>query len=51
MEIKELKERATIFLKNDCKICIKDIYNNFYFAKIMAINKDWLYVSNFSGNR
>ena len=51
MEIKEIKERAIIFLTNDIKIFIKDIYDNFYFAQIKEINKDWLYVSNFAGNR
>lgn len=47
----ELKKRAEIFLKNDIRIFIKDIYDNFYFCEIKEINKDWILVWNFAGQR
>lgn len=51
MEITELTKRAEIFLKNDMQVFIKDCYDNFYFAEILIIGKDWIYVYNFKGNR
>lgn len=51
MEVMELKKRAEIFLKNDIRIFIKDIYDNFYFCEIKEINKDWILVWNFAGQR
>ena len=51
MEIKDLKERARIFLKNDIKVFIKDIYNNFYFCEIKEIWNEFLIVKNFAGSR
>ena len=51
MEIKELKERAKIFLNNKIKIFVKDIYDNFYFCEIKEISGEFLIVSNFAGSR
>ena len=51
MEIKDLKERARIFVKNGIRVFVKDIYNNFYFCEIKEIKDEFLIVRNFAGSR
>lgn len=45
------RERARIFLRNNIKVFIKDIYENYHFCQIKEINQDWLIVEGFEGNR
>ena len=51
MDRDTFKERARIFLKNDIKVFIKDVYDNFHFCIVKEINEDWIIVYNFKGNR
>lgn len=51
MEIKEVQKRVEIFFNNDIRVFIRDIYNNFFFCEIREINKEWVVVYNFKGNR
>ena len=44
-------ERAEIFLRNDIKTFIKDVYGNYHFCFIKEIAKEWIIVKNFEGNR
>lgn len=50
-KIIRLKEKAKIFLNNNIKTFIKDIYNNYYFCYIKEIYSDWIIVENFKGQR
>jgi len=50
-KIKRVKEKAKIFLKNNIKAFVKDIYKNYYFCEIKEIKKDWVILKDFKGNR
>jgi len=46
-----ITEKARIFLKNDLRAFIKDIYDNYHFCKIKEVMEDWLVVEHFKGKR
>ena len=50
-KIERLKGKAEIFLKNNTKVFIIDITNNYYFCDINSIDEDYIYVKNFAGKR
>lgn len=50
-KIERLRVKAEYFLKEDKRVFIKDIYDNFHFADILLIGEDWIYVQHFSGRR
>jgi hypothetical protein len=50
-KIARLKLKAELFLKEDIKAFIRDVYDNYYFCNIVLINEDWLYVQFFKGQR
>ena len=51
-KIERLKLKADLFLKENKKAFIKDIYNNYYFCYIKPNdNSDELEIKNFSGHR
>lgn len=51
MDTETLKEKARIFLENDLKVFINDIYNNYHFCYIKEVREDWVIVYGFKGNR
>ena len=50
-KIERLKLKAELFLKNDIKAFVKDVYNNYHFCKIKFIGEDWLLIQFFKGLR
>jgi len=48
-KIERLKLKANIFLKDNIKTFIKDVYNTFYFCNIIKIEEDALFVQDFKG--
>lgn len=49
--IERLTEKAKVFLNNNIKTFIKDVYNNYYFCYIKEIYSDWIIIENFKGQR
>ena len=49
--IERFKVKAEIFFKNELDCFVIDIYNNYYFCKIINIDNDFLYIHNFKGKR
>jgi len=50
-KIERLKGKAEIFLKNNTKAFIVDIYDNYYFCDIILVGEDYLYVQHFTGKK
>jgi len=50
-KIERLKIKADIFLKENKKSFVKDIYDNYYFCYIVFNGEEKLYVENFKGHR
>lgn len=46
-----IMDKAEIFLRNNLKAFVKDIYNNYYFCFVKEISDDWVILKNFKGNR
>lgn len=58
MDTETIKERierwkilADIFLKENAKVFVKDIYDNWYFCNIIFNGEDSIHVQNFKGKR
>lgn len=51
METQHLKQKTEIFLRNNIKVFIKDIYGLLYFCYIKEIFDDWVIISPFKGNQ
>ncbi len=49
--IVRLKNKAEIFLRENIKSFIKDVYDNYHFCNIKEINSDWVIIKNFKGKR
>ena len=49
--IERLRQTASIFLREDLKVYIKDIYNGYHFCKIFELRDDWVIIKYFKGNR
>jgi hypothetical protein len=47
-KIERIKILADLFLKDNIKIYIKDIYNSYYFANIISMNSDTINIKCFS---
>jgi len=50
-KIERLKLKAELFLKEDIKAFVKDIYDNYFFCEIFWTQKDWITVKSFKGKR
>jgi len=50
-KIERLRLKAELFLKNNEKCFIIDLYNNFYFCDILFVGEDYLVVHGFDGIR
>lgn len=50
-KIERLKLKAELFLKNNNKVFIIDIYDNYYFCDILFVGEDSLVVHGFDGIR
>jgi hypothetical protein len=50
-KIERLKVKANIFLKENKKAFVRDIYNNYYFCYIKECKSDKLSIENFDGPR
>ena len=46
-----MKEKARLFLKNDIRAFIKDIFDNYHFCEIKEVHEDWIIIEHFKGNR
>jgi len=51
MKTETLREKARIFLKNNLKVFIKDIYDNYHFCYIKEVWDNWVIVYDFKGKR
>lgn len=50
-KIERMKLKSELFLKNNIKAFIKDIYNNYHFCEIKFIGEDWVIIEHFKGKR
>jgi len=50
-KIERLRKKSEIFLKENIKSFIRDIYKNYHFCYIKEINSNWLIIENFKGKR
>ena len=50
-KIERLKLKADLFLKENKKAFVKDIYDNYYFCYIKPSNDSKLNIKNFAGHR
>jgi len=50
-KIERLKVKADLFLKNDIKVFIKTISDNYYFCDILLVGEIYLMLYNFAGKR
>lgn len=48
-KVERLQKTAEIFLKEDLKVYIKDVYDNYHFCNIFEIRSDWVVVRYFKG--
>ena len=46
-----LKRKAEIFLRNNIRAFIKDVYYNYHFCLIKEIGEDWVIIEHFKGKR
>jgi len=46
-----IKHKAEIFLRNDLRVFIKDIFDNYHFCMINEICTDWVIIKHFKGTR
>lgn len=51
MDKEKIKGKAEVFLKYDKKVFIKCYNGNYYFASILDIGEDFLYIQSFIGKR
>lgn len=49
--IERLKLKAALFLKEDIRAFIKDVYDNYHFCDILLVGEDWLLIHHFKGSR
>jgi len=50
-KIERFKLKAELFLKEDIKAFVKDVYDNYHFCDILLVGEDWLMVKHFKGKR
>lgn len=46
-----MKAKAEIFLNNNLKAFIVDVYDNYYFCEILFIGEDSIHVQHFTGKK
>ncbi len=46
-----MKVKAEIFLKNDLKTFIIDVFDNYYFCKIIFVGEDSVHIQHFVGKK
>jgi len=49
--IERLKLKAELFLKEDIRAFIKDVYDNYHFCDISLVGENWLLIQHFKGSR
>ena len=50
-KIERFKGKADLFLKNDVRVFIVDIYENYFFCHILSVGEDYILVEGFKGKR
>ena len=50
-KVERFKAKAELFLKKDIKAFITDVYDNYYFCKILIVGEDYLYIQHFTGKK
>ena len=50
-KVERFKAKAELFLKNDIKVFITDIYENYFFCDILLVGEDHILVKGFKGKR
>jgi len=50
-KIERFKLKAELFLKEDIKAFVKDVYDNYHFCDILLVGEDWLMVKHFKGKK
>lgn len=50
-KIERFKIKAELFLREDSRVFIKDIYDNYHFCDIISVGDNWLMVQHFKGKR
>jgi hypothetical protein len=50
-KIERFKFKAELFLKEDMRAFIKDVYDNYHFCDIVLVGEDWLVIQHFKGKR
>jgi hypothetical protein len=50
-KIERFKLKAELFLREDIRAFIKDIYDNYHFCDIILVGEDYLMIQFFKGSR
>jgi len=50
-KIERMKVKAELFLKEDIRVFVKDVYDNYHFCNIILVGEDWLVIKHFKGKR
>ena len=50
-KVERFKGKSEIFIKNNTKTFIIDIYDNYYFCNILVVGEDYLYIQHFTGKK
>ena len=50
-KLDRLKEKAELFLKENTRVFIIDIYNEYYFCDILIVGENHLYIQHFKGKK
>ena len=50
-KVDRLKLKADLFLKENIRAFVKDVYGTFYFCNIIKIEEDALFIKDFEGKR
>lgn len=50
-KIERFKLKAELFLKEDIRAFVKDVYDNYHFCDILLVGEDWLVIKHFKGKR
>lgn len=50
-KLERLQIKAELFLKNNNKVFLRDVYDNYYFCYILFVGEDILRIQNFKGKR
>lgn len=49
--IERLQLKAELFLKEDIRAFVRDVYDNYHFCDIVLVGENHLLIQNFKGNR